>query len=67
MTDLVLCLISNWYDPEEQKAREERTHLAAAAATDVRQKVLVTSDRVVAVRQSYEQSERRAFPRSSKK
>ena len=66
MTDLVLRLISNWYDPAEQAAREERTHLAAAAATDVRMKVMTTSDRVVAVRQSYEQSERRAHPRSKR-
>ena len=66
MTDLVLRLISNWYDPEEQAQREQRTQLASTAAAHVRGKVITTSARVVAVRQSYEQSERRAFPRQSK-
>lgn len=66
MTDLVMRLISGWYDPEEQARREQRTRLATVAASDVRGKVARTSARVVAVRQSYEQSERRAFPRQPK-
>ena len=63
MTDLILRLVSNWYDPAEQERREERTAKATDQATTVRGKAIVSAQRVTAVRQSYEQSERRLRPR----
>lgn len=63
MTDLILRLVSNWYDPAEQERREERTAKATDNATTVHGKAIASAQRISAVRQSYERSERRLHPR----
>lgn len=63
LTRMILRLVSHWYDPDEQVRREQRTAEASDRATTIRDKSILSGQRVVAVRHSYEQSERRARPR----
>jgi hypothetical protein len=53
MTDIVLRLISNWYDPEDQARREHRTSTARSHAIAVRRRSEVTGEKLAKVQQSY--------------
>lgn len=59
LPQLILRLISRWYNPIEQSRREQRTYAAQSHADRIQAKTEVTGQRVNAALRSYELSERR--------
>jgi len=56
MTDIVLRLISGWYDPATQQQREHRTETARAKAISVRIRAESIQPEIVSARRSYERA-----------
>jgi hypothetical protein len=57
MADLVLRLISGWYDPDTQSRREHRTAIARSNAISVRKKAEVSDTKIAAVQRCYQQAD----------
>jgi hypothetical protein len=57
MSDIVLRLISGWYDPEDQSRREHRTARARTRAISVRQRSEIVGEKIVKVQQSYREAD----------
>jgi len=63
MSELILRIVSHWYDPAEQDRREQRTAQAHSNAIAVRVRAESVAQKVQRTRQSYEAAGRRLSKR----